>query len=83
MNSQLDLQLPEAHASNPSRPGAGRRPTSVAVCIAADADLVALSGFGVLAILPGMEPESTPQRLGHVGILLYFSPCGKKEVAWD
>ena len=26
-------------------------------------------GFGVLAILPSMEPESTPQRLGHLAIL--------------
>jgi hypothetical protein len=80
---QQGLQLPKAHASNSGRPSAGRGPTSVAVSIAADTDLVTVSGFGIFAIFPGMEPESTPQRLGHVVILLWFRLAGKSEVVQD
>jgi hypothetical protein len=43
--------------TNSSNSSAGSRLTSVAVSVAANADLVALPGFGVLAILADMEPE--------------------------
>jgi hypothetical protein len=76
---ELDLRLSEAHASDSSRPSPRRRPTPVSVRIAADADLIAVSRFGVLAILPGMQPESTPQRLGHLRILLSFRRGGKPQ----
>ena len=75
----LDLRLPEAHASDSSGPRAGRHPSLVSVRIAAEADLIAVACFGVLAIFPGMKPESTPQSLGHLRILLWFRLSGKPQ----
>ena len=38
---------------------------SVPVCVTAKTDLVALLGVGVFAMIPVVQPESAPQRLGH------------------
>lgn len=53
-----------------SRRAVGPGATCVAVGVASHAHLIVRVGFGVLAILPGMQPESTLQRFGHGRILL-------------
>jgi hypothetical protein len=77
---QFDLQLPEARASNSSRPKRRARPH---LCRGRHCSVRRPGsglGFRVLTILPGIKPESTPQRLGHVGIFLRVRHGGKSDV---
>jgi len=76
------LPAPAAETLRARGPRTGRGTSSVPIGVTAHANLVALTGLGVLTILPGMQFQPTLERFGHTRSVLRVCLPSKTVRIW-